>query len=131
MLVSLCACVTPKYGGGMSGPNDLIPPGALLTQGAFSGLNGNTGITGAASIYLSNTQYVLRLEGVNFPSGSFLVAQLRMLNSNAPIVVSVPNPSGTQNLTLSGVPYQALFQSVTVVATQTNRAVAAAYFTRY
>lgn len=77
-------------------PNDPIPMGTIMSQGSFTGQNGQTS-SGIAIIYrLSSESYALRLSGVSLPEETGLQLIIVADSTNLP-PLALRSSRGSQN----------------------------------
>lgn len=99
ILFFLCSCGLVDLGAS-SNPNDATPSGTAIAFGSFTGLNGKT-VSGGVTVYdQQGGAYVVRLEGVVFPSDTTL-QMIPTVDGSALGSYLVRASSGTMNISVT------------------------------
>lgn len=121
-LLTQCSLSGIPLGGGGSAAssNDPRPDGTVIAQGQLAGLSGKT-VTGTVFIFLTGSNFVLRIEGLGVPSENNLQLQLYgSLSPSSPVMTStLTSNTGNQNHPFNTGPGN-IFNTVLVYSTMTH-----------
>jgi hypothetical protein len=99
LLASACGLVTA----GTSTQNDPVPPGSIVSQGNFTGVNGRA-VTGTVAVYQTldsggNCQYIVRLQNLSAPTdgGLQVIPVVSGAASLSPSFYVLRAPTGNEN----------------------------------